>query len=399
MKTLHGPFTELLTMRRLSLQGPIKDDALEVIHDGALLVENKKIVSVDTWKELLPLAQKRQEVNSPSVCLPGLIDSHTHLCWAGSRVQDYVRRLQGMNYQEIARAGGGILDTVAKTRQASEGELVSLLLERCSFLKSRGVTTCEVKSGYGLTIQDELKILRAIKKASQKAPITLIPTCLAAHARPPEYPDNTSYLKACIHELFPILKQEQLTNRIDIFVDEGAFTVEEARFYLKEAKAQGFEIVLHADQFTRGGALLAAELQALSADHLECSRFEDAQTLAAASVVATVLPGASLGLGIPFPPARMLLDSGACLVIASDWNPGSAPMGQLLTQAALLGMQQKLSMAETWAGITFRAAHALSLNDRGVLDVGKRADFVCYSCGDYREILYSQGSQKAFSAP
>lgn len=391
MKTIHGPFTQLLTMRGLPLQGPLSDDGLEIIRDGALLTENHNIVAVGTWKELLPHAQKRQETDRPLVCLPGLIDSHTHLCWAGSRAQDYARRLSGMSYQEIARAGGGILDTVAKTRQASEEELITLLLQRCALLKTRGVTTCEVKSGYGLTLQDELKILRAIKKASQKAPISLIPTCLAAHMRPPEYSDNTSYLKVCIRELFPLLKQEKLTNRIDIFVDEGAFTVEEAHFYLKEAQAQGFDILLHADQFTRGGALLAAELHACSADHLESSHSKDAQALAKANVVATVLPGASLGLGIAFPPARLLLDSGACLVIASDWNPGSAPMGQLLTQAAVLGMQQKLSMAETWAGITYRAAHALNLSDRGVLEVGKRADFVCYPCSDYREILYSQG--------
>lgn len=392
MKTIHGPFSQLLTMRGIPLQGPLADDALEIIRDGALLTENNKIIAVGTWKELLPRAQKRQEADEPLVCLPGLIDSHTHLCWAGSRAQDYVRRLNGMNYQEIARAGGGILDTVAKTRQASEEELVALLLERCALLKARGVTTCEVKSGYGLTIQDELKMLRAIKKASRTAAISLISTCLAAHMRPPEYSDNTSYLKACVEELFPILKQEKLTNRIDIFVDEGAFTIEEARFYLRKAQDQGFDILLHADQFTRGGALLAAELHALSADHLESSGKKDAQALAKASVVAIVLPGASLGLGIPLPPARLLLDSGACLAIASDWNPGSAPMGQLLMQAAILGMQQKLSMAETLAALTSRAAHALNLSDRGVLDVDKRADFICYPCVDYREILYHQGS-------
>lgn len=397
MKILLGPFTELLTMRGLPLKGPIDDDSIEIIRDGALLTENNKIIAVGTWRELRPLAHKHQETDRTLVCLPGLIDSHTHLCWAGSRAQDYVRRLKGMSYQEIARAGGGILDTVTKTRQASEEELVSLLLERCTLLKARGIMTCEVKSGYGLSIPEELKILRAIQKASRLSPISLIPTCLAAHVCPPEYPNNISYLKACVNELFPVLKAEQLTTRIDIFVDEGAFTVEEARWYLLEAKKQGFEIVLHADQFTRGGALLAAELHACSADHLECSGPEEAKALAKASIAAIVLPGASLGLGMPYPPARMLLDSGVCLVIASDWNPGSAPMGQLLTQAAILGMQQKLSMAETWAAITCRAAHALNLNDRGVLDVGKRADFICYPCKDYREILYAQGSIMPFT--
>lgn len=391
--TLIGPFKQLLTMNKLEPAGALSDNDLEIIVDGAIAISKDGfITAIGSFNRMQKDYHLFSPIHSPAVALPGLIDSHTHLCFAGSRAADYARRLSGVSYNEIAKQGGGILDTVTKTRLASEDDLTALLLKRSKKLLAQGITTCEVKSGYGLSVDDELKILKAIQKASLLQPVELIATCLAAHVLPPEFSDGKSYLKSIIAELFPLLLNHNLTKRIDIFVEENAFTVAEAREYLTAAKENGFAICLHADQFSRGGALLAAELSALSADHLEVSTTEDFKALAKANVIPIALPGASLGLGLPFPKARQMLDAGLPLVIASDWNPGSAPMGQLLLQAAVLGAAEHLSLAETLAAITVRAARALALNDRGYLAVGKRCDLAVFPCHDFREILYRQGS-------
>jgi imidazolonepropionase len=379
-------------MDKLPEKGPISDHHLHILNDAGVLVKDGKIRKIGSYKTLAAEATDWIRIEQPCVALPGLIDCHTHICFAGSRAGDYTKRLSGMTYQEIAASGGGILDTVRQTRAASQQLLEELLRQRIQKLIAQGITTCEVKSGYGLTFEDELKMLRAITEVGKECPIQLIATCLAAHVRPAEFETNEKYLDYITDTLFPKLT----CKRIDIFVEEKAFTVAEARTYLKKAQQAGFDITIHADQFSRGGAQLAAELNAISADHLECSTVEDAKCLAAQSVTAVVLPGASLGLGIPMPPARMLLDQGAAVAIASDWNPGSAPMGQLLLQAAVLGAQQKLTIAETFAGITCRAAKALNLNDRGTITLGSKADLALFPTTDYREILYHQGSLQPF---
>ncbi|MDH3245538.1 MAG: amidohydrolase family protein, partial [Saprospiraceae bacterium] len=220
----------------------------------------------------------------------------------------------------------------------------------------------------------------------------LVPTCLAAHIKPPTWPgDNRSYLASIAEELLPRIKAENLSDRVDIFIEESAFSKEEGADFLKKARNLAFKITVHADQFSSGGSALGRIWDAVSADHLEAINAEDIRLLAESNTVATVLPNASLGLGIPFAPARRLLDAGAILAIASDWNPGSAPMGDLITGAALLSAYEKLSTAEVLAGLTFRAAQALSLTDRGMLQQGKLADMQSYAVTDYREILYHQG--------
>lgn len=257
----------------------------------------------------------------------------------------------------------------------------------------QGVTTIEVKSGYGLEIEQELKILRAIQQANQELPIALVATCLAAHMKPRDYNGSASaYLQYIEEYLYPILIREGLSNRIDAFVEQSAFSVDEIRPYLQSAKDMGFDITVHADQFTSGGAKLACELGAISADHLEATSQKDIDLLGASETVAVALPGASLGLGMNFTPCRKLLDAGAALAIATDWNPGSAPMGQLMAQAAILASAQKLSNAELFAGITFRAAKALNLTDRGSLAPGNRADFIIYQTDSYQNIPYHQGT-------
>ncbi len=385
-------------MAGLPLAGPLPDDQLEVLEQAGLLLQGEKIAQVGPYAQLRQTAQENgyrlQVLEEPLVLLPGLIDAHTHLCFAGSRARDYALRVAGKSYLEIARSGGGILDTVRKTRAASLQELVQTLTQRCNRHLAEGVTTCEVKSGYGLTVPDELKMLQAIRQVDQSHPLDLVPTCLAAHMRPPEFTQNSAYLRQVVEELLPKVKAEGLAQRVDIFIEDTAFSEEEALWFLQLARELGFAVTVHADQFSTGGSKVAAEVQALSADHLEASGMAEIQRLKAAGVVVVVLPGASLGLGMPFAPARQLLDQGLCVALATDWNPGSAPMGDLLLQAALLGAAQKLTQAETWAGLTVRAAHALRLPDRGSLEAGKLADLIAFPTDQYQEILYLQGKLK-----
>ncbi|HEY4650826.1 MAG TPA: imidazolonepropionase, partial [Pontibacter sp.] len=378
--------------------GPITDEALEVLEDGGVVVCDGEIKLIGKYHVLLKVAQEEghrlEKITQPMVLLPGLIDAHTHICFAGSRANDYAMRVAGKSYLEIARNGGGILDSVRKTREATVVELVDLLKKRCDRHLSEGVTTCEVKSGYGLMVAEELKMLEAISLVNKHHKIDLVPTCLAAHMRPPEYTDSRAYLQHVLSELLPQVKEQELASRVDIFIEDTAFTEEESLEYLAAAKELGFDITVHADQFSTDGSRVAAEVGAISADHLEASGEEEIALLRDAGVVATVLPGASLGLGMHYAPARIMLDGGLCVAIATDWNPGSAPMGDLLMQAAIIGAAEKLTTAETLAAITTRAAKALNLTDRGCLSKGKMADMIAFECGNYKEILYFQGKLK-----
>jgi len=381
-------------MRGLASAGPLSDERLELISDAGLLVAGGQILELGPWQALRAAADREQVIEEDLTLTPGLIDAHTHLCFAGGRARDYADRLNGQSYQEIAARGGGIKDTMRATREASEAELLAQNLPRLERHLRAGVTTVEVKSGYGLSVAQELKQLRAIKAMSAQLPQRLISTCLAAHVPPPEATEPSAYLEMISAELLPVVLKEGLSQRVDAFIEPKAFPVELARPYLKRAQALGFELSLHADQFERGGALLAAELGALSADHLEASTADELRALAAAGVVAVALPGASLGLGCGYTPARLALDLGCSLAIASDWNPGSAPMGDLLLQASVLGAAERLSAAEVWAGLTTRAALALGLRGVGALERGYAADLIAFPCSDYREVLYHQGMMR-----
>lgn len=399
---LLGPFTQLLPMSHLKLKGSLRDADLTVIENGGILIENEEIIAVGDYEDLIFKADQYKPVIQPiagdSVCLPGFIDCHTHSCFAGSRARDYALRNSGSSYLEIAAAGGGIWDTVTQTRKANFQELEAGLIARCQRFLRDGVTTLEVKSGYGLSVAEELKMLRVIRSANEKVPQDLIATCLAAHMLPRDFDGSASaYLDTLQTELLPILLAEGLTHRIDAFIEKSAFSPEQIVPYLQKAKSLGFDLTLHADQFTAMGSAVAVALEAKSADHLEVSGTKEIEALAKSNTVATALPGASLGLGCGFTPARKLLDAGACLAIASDYNPGSAPMGDLLTQAAILGAFEKLSHAEVFAGITTRAAAALGLQDRGSLEPGKKADLVLFPTDNFTEILYNQGQLKPVS--
>ncbi len=398
MMKLIGPFKQIITLNNLPLKGALKDEQLEIIENGGILVNNGFIQKVGNYKELKATCDALNTVfeivKEDCVALPGFVDAHTHICFAGSRAKDYAARNNGKTYLEIAANGGGIWDTVQQTRLASEEELAELMHKRIAKMLANGITTAEVKSGYGLSTDQELKILRVIKKVSQSTTIDLIATCLAAHIIPKEHDSEEIYLNEVLEQLVPSIKKENLCHRFDIFIEKGAFSTENASKYLRELKTQNFDLVIHGDQFTVGGSEVAINCEAISVDHLEASTVKEITALSKSEVIPVVLPGASIGLGCGFAPARALLDAGCSLVIASDWNPGSAPQGDLLFQAAVLGTFEKLSAAEIFAGITFRAAKALNLNDRGKIQTGQKADFIVFPTNDFREILYHQGQLK-----
>lgn len=391
---LIGPFVQVLTMSDLPLKGALKDEQLEIKTNAGILVDNEKIKAIDDFETLKSENPDAEivKITGKKVALPGLIDSHTHICWGGTRAKDFAMRNAGKSYLDIAREGGGIWSTVLNTRKASQEELVELIIKRADFLLKQGITTVEVKSGYGLSVESELKMLRSIKEANQHTKQNLIPTCLAAHTLPKDFNGtHQQYLELIENELFPILVEENLAQRIDAFIEEEAFDAKVTIPYFEKAKNLGFDITVHADQFSTGGSEIAVQVDAVSADHLEVSTPKEIELLAHSETVATALPGASLGLGCSFTPARALLDAGACLAIASDWNPGSAPQGNLISQAGILGSFQKLSNAEVLAGITTRAAYALRAKKIGSIAKGNYANFTIFGTDNYQEITYQQG--------
>lgn len=395
---LIGPFTQVVTLANLPLRGKLSDEQLEIIPDGGILINNDKIEKVGNFEILKSENQniEIETVEGEQIVLPAFVDSHTHICFGGNRANDFAMRNAGKTYLEIAESGGGIWSSVQHTRNASEEELLKTLLERIDFLISLGITTIEVKSGYGLDAENELKMLRIIKKAQEQTKATLVPTCLSAHLKPRDFEgSNEEYLHYIVTEILPKVKEEDLAKRVDIFIEKSAFQPEESKKFLLKAKELGFEITVHADQFTPGSSRIAVEVGAKSADHLEATIDDDIEFIAKSDTVATALPGASLGLGEKFTPARKLLDAGAIVAIASDWNPGSAPMGNLITQASILATFEKLTTAEVLAGMTFRSAFALGLEDRGRLTKGQKADFMTFKTNNFQNVLYNQGSLKA----
>ena len=380
-------------MANVPERGAINDNSLEIIENGGVVIENGKIIEVGDFSLLSKNGLDIIEIKYSCVLLPGFIDSHTHVCHYGNRSDEYAKRNSGISYQQILAEGGGIHNTMNSTSNCTDDQLRNNTLKRLKRHFLEGVLTCEVKSGYAPSLEDEIRMLKIINKIDSSNEIDLIPTCLAAHVTPKSFQSSKQYLESIINELLPKIKEENLSNRVDIFIEEKAFSVSEASHFLKNVK-NDFLITAHANQFTSGGLKVGVDNEAVSVDHLEVITDDEINYLSKSNTTGVVLPGCSLGLGIPFAPARKLLDNNCKVSIASDWNPGSAPMGDLLMQASLLGSNEKLSNAEVLAGITCRSANALSLIDRGSLDKGKIADMIGFETNDYRDILYNQGKLK-----
>ena len=380
-------------MANLPERGAISDNSLEIIDDGGVVIEDGKIIEVGDFLSLSKNDLDVREITYPCVLLPGFIDSHTHVCHYGNRSDEYAKRNSGISYQQILEEGGGIHNTMNSTSNSTDEQLTEDTLNRLKRHFQEGVLTCEVKSGYAPNLEDEVRMLRIINEIDSSNDIDLIPTCLAAHVTPKKYESSKKYLDSIVNDLLPIIKEENLSNRVDIFIEEKAFSITEASNFLEKIK-NDFYITAHANQFTSGGLKVGVDNGAVSVDHLEVITDQEIDYLSKSDTSGVVLPGCSLGLGIPFAPARKLLDNNCKVSIASDWNPGSAPMGDLLMQASLLGSTEKLSNAEVLAGITCRSANALSLEDRGSLENGKIADMIGFKTNDFRDILYNQGKLK-----
>ena len=393
MRKLIGPFTQIITMANLPERGAIDDNSLHIIDDGGVIIEGEKISDIGSFSELNKNISNVKEIEFPSILLPGFIDSHTHVCHYGSRSDEYSKRNSGVSYQQILEEGGGIHNTMNSTSNSTDDQLKHDTLRRLKRHFLDGVLTCEVKSGYAPNLDDEIRMLQIINEIDNKNEIDLIPTCLAAHVTPKSFESSKSYLDSILNDLLPKIKEDNLSNRVDIFIEENAFSVSEASTFLDKVK-NNFSITAHANQFTSGGVKVGVDNGAVSVDHLEVITDKEINYLSKSETTGVVLPGCSLGLGIPFAPARKLLDNNCKVSIASDWNPGSAPMGDLLIQAALLGSLEKLSNAEVLAGITCRSANALSLEDRGSLEKGKIADMIGFETNNFKDILYNQGKLK-----
>ncbi len=387
----------------VTLRGPVprRGRALRdpgAIKDGALLVRDGRIVAVGARKAI----ERRKDARRAKkldlggrVVLPGFVDSHTHLVFSGNRAEEYERRIGGATYEQIARAGGGILSTVRQLRAADADVLLARASDWLHSFAAHGTTTVEAKSGYGLDAASELKILRVVAALRKHARLDIVPTFLGAHVVPPEFkrrPD--AYVDLLVHKLIPYVAKEGLADFCDVFCDRGAFTVAQARRILTAGRACGLAPRIHAEQIARtGAARLAVELHAASADHLEKVNAADIRALAASDVTCTLLPGCCFHLGLGhYAPARKLIDAGAIVALATDFNPGTSPTLNMQMVLSLACTQMRMTPAEAIAAATINAANSLRRAERiGSLEVGKYADLAVFNVEDYREIPYYFG--------
>jgi imidazolonepropionase len=356
---------------------------LDVIEDAYALCEDGDIAAVGPMRDLASADSDVQELDGRGrAAVPGLVDCHTHACFAGDRAAEFELRASGATYEQLHAAGGGILSTVRATRAAGEDGIGEALRRHGEWMLAAGTTTFEAKSGYGLDRDTELAQLRAIRAAGG------IPTWLGAHAVPPEFGDADTYVDFALAEVLP--EAARLAEAADVFVEQGAFDADQARRYLEACDGAGLALRLHADQFTEsGGVPLAVELHARSADHLEATGAEGVRLLAASDVAAVLLPVAALFLGRPMPPARDLADAGAIVALATDFNPGSAFCASLPVAMTLACTQMRLAPAEALSACTVNAAHVLGRADRlGRIAPGYAADLLLLEAPDWRHLAY-----------
>ena len=378
-------------------RGKKQSSGLGLIRDGAFAAKEGRIVwtgPTDRAGKEVSLASGAVELDAESrVVTPGFVDSHTHPVFFGTRQIEFAMRAEGADYEEIARAGGGILNSVARTREASPDELESNLLRHLWTMLRYGTTTLEAKSGYGLDADTEIRSLEVLSRVASTSAMTIVPTFMGAHEVPEEYRHeggSDAYLGFLLSDVLPVIAERNLARFVDIFCEEGVFTVEESRRYLNAAMEAGFGVRLHADEFhDTGGALLAAELGAASADHLLSISEEGIRALAGSVTVATLLPGTAFFLAKPWPPARRLIDAGAAVALATDFNPGSCFCESMPFMVNLAVCQLGMTVEEALVSATANGAAALEMGDsKGSLQEGRDADFIIWNLDDYRSIAY-----------
>jgi imidazolonepropionase len=367
----------------------VQETDLSLLNDAAMAVEDGRIRWIGANKKI-PLEYRKWKENDlqKATVLPGFVECHTHSIFAGSRSEEFEQRLQGASYQEIAARGGGILSTMRHTRAQSSSRLATTTLQRLREFVRQGATTVEVKTGYALDLKNELKCLKVLRGFSEPR---VVSTFLGAHAVPPEFSSPEKYLEFLAAEVLP--KIRKFTSRVDIFIERGFFSREAGREYLRRAQQLGFQITVHADQLTlSGGADVAMLMKARSADHLIQLGDEQIQRLSKSEVTAVLLPAADLYMRCAYPPARKLIDAGARVALATDFNPGTCPTQDLALVGLLARLEMKMSLPEVIGAYTVGAAHALGLQQEvGSLELGKSADFISIN-SDWTSLFYSAGS-------
>ncbi len=363
------------------------------------LFEHSIVVEDGLIKDFIPnsyvSSKYENEIDlSGRIVLPGLVECHTHTAFAGSRAEEFRLKLKGVDYEEIAKKGGGINKTVTSVREISEEEFYSLVEPRIEYFISQGITTLEIKSGYGLNFENEIKILRLIKKLNDNLPIDIVSTFLGAHTFPKEFKTNhQGYVDEVINRMLPFVAENNLAEFCDVFCEKTAFSINETEQIFEAAAKNNFKLKLHTDQFNSiGGVGIALKYNATSAEHLEVVNSADVEKLASSDTVAVVLPGVSFFLGYQFAPARKLIDNDAILALSTDYNPGSSHIANLNFIMSLAALKMKMSIEETISAVTINAAKALNRNHKtGSIEIGKKADFAIFDTNDYADIVYEVG--------
>jgi imidazolonepropionase len=389
----------------LTLRGPARPRVgaelreLGLVRNGAVLIKSGLIAYAGRAKGLVvPRGAKIIDARN-RVVMPGFVDAHTHLVFGGDRLGDFERRIAGATYESIAAAGGGILSTVRATRAANASSLLDSAERRLGWMIRGGTTSLEIKSGYGLSLPAELKMLRVISALRARSGLRLAATFLGAHTVPKNFKGRASaYLDCVINEMLPVVAREKLAEYADVFCEKGAFNLAQSRRYLAAAKSHGLKLRAHLDQLTNnGGAQLAAKLGATTADHLEQTSSAGIAALGRAKVQPVLLPGSVYALGrSKYPDARAMIAARLAVVLATDFNPGSSPVPSMPLVLSLAATQMRMTPAESITAATINAAYCLGWGgDLGSLETGKRADVVVHDCRDHRELAYYAGIEPA----
>lgn len=366
-----------------------------LITNQSILVEDNLIKDLIPNSSLSKYSFDRRINLTGKILLPGFIECHTHSVFAGSRADEFNLRLKGISYEEIAKQGGGILKTVKATRENSIEELLQLTRKRIDHFISQGITTLEIKSGYGLDFENEIKLLQVINILNEECDIDLIPTFLGAHAIPPEFKfDRAKYIRLLTEEMIPFISKNKLAVFCDVFCESTAFTAEETNLIFIAASKHGLGLKLHAEQFSNiGGLAVAMQSKAISVDHLEVLNDNDLDSLCESDVVCDLLPGVSYTLDYQFAPARKLIDRNAIVALSTDYNPGSSPISNISLIMSLAAIKMKMTAEEIITAYTINAAKSLSIEQAtGSIETGKRADFAVFDTSNYQDLIYNIGT-------